>query len=64
MKNQIIFAIPAIVLLIVSIFAYSSKSENKPVARDCSNECPTTCCEYTKGQCDPSACDYSSCEGN
>ena len=64
MKNQIIFAIPAIVLLIVSIFAYSSKSENKPVARDCSNECPTTCCEYTDESCDPGNCDFRFCKGN
>ena len=64
MKKQIILTVSAIALIVGSIFAYSKSSESKPVAQDCSKQCPTACCEDTGGQCDPSTCDYNSeCKG-
>ena len=52
MKKKILLASSAVVLTVMSIFAFTAKSVDKPVAKVATEQCPPECCNGTGGNCD------------
>ena len=57
MKKKILLASSAVVLTVMSIFAFTAKSVDKPVAKVATEQCPPECCNGTGGNCDTQHCD-------